>query len=98
MAAERRGALPSADGGKERYFVAGGKRGVPGGEFLIARGHQRPAIGAEFGTTGDVLIEERLNERAFGEMYGIPGAADNFPQRTEEEHLDLNGWSGRGHT
>src|SRR3954451_25247080 len=70
MDGECRSELASADRRQERDFVAGGQRGVPRGEFLVTRGHQRGAVACKLGRTGGVLIENLLDGRAFGEMDG----------------------------
>lgn len=94
-----RGASASADRGKKGDFVTGMERGAPSGEFLIARRDQRSAKAGELGMTRAVMGEELLDARAFCELDGVFGAADDILEAAEKEDFDAhglrNGWHKR---
>jgi hypothetical protein len=82
--------LAAAHGRQERDFVAGMERRAPSGKFLVARGDYGSAETRELGMAGGVASEESFDKRAFGEVDGVFGAADNFLEAAEEEHLDAD--------
>src|ERR1700730_11886657 len=89
--------FPAAHGGKERDFITGMERRAPSGEFLVAGGHHRGAEARKRGLPGGVPGEEFFDKRAFGDVGGVFGAADDFLETAEKEHLDADGWSGGSH-
>jgi len=76
---------------KKGDFVAGLQRGVPGNEFLIARGDYGRAIICEVGMGRAERGEKRFDWRAVGELDGVFRLADDFFEATKEEDADGGG-------
>ncbi len=73
------------------------ERSVPGGEFLIAGGHERGAIFCELGIAGGINGEKLFDGGGAGEVDGILGVAGDFFEAAEEEDFDANGLGDGGH-
>jgi hypothetical protein len=83
-------ASATAHGREEGDFVAGTKRGIPGGEFLVARSDHRGAVFCEFGVPRRIESEKLLDRRGVGELDGILGVAGEFFEAAEKQDFHAN--------
>jgi hypothetical protein len=90
-------ASAAAHGRKEGDFVAGVERGVPGGEFLIARGDYGGAIFREFGNLTCVGAEELFNGGVGWEIDAVFLEAGEIFEAAKEEDFDADGLGGGWH-
>jgi hypothetical protein len=80
--------LASAHRGKKGDGITVGDGTVPGGKFLIARGHQRRAKGDQVREARGVLIKD-IRERCTGaDFQRLLGDAGQLPEAAEEEHFE----------
>jgi hypothetical protein len=85
------GTSAAAHGRKEGDFIAGMERGVPGGEFLIARSDDGGAVFGEVGNALGEKSEELLDGGGVLEFHGIFGAAQEFFEAPKEKDFDADG-------
>jgi len=76
---------------KKGDFVAGLQRRAPGGEFLIARGHQGAAVASELGPARNEGGEKLLDARTGSELDEFLRSAGYFLEAAEEENFYLDG-------
>src|SRR5260370_8790507 len=83
---------------KKSDFVAGLQRGAPGGEFLIARGHQGAAVAGELRPARNEAGEKFLDARTGGEFDQFLRSTRDFLEAAEEQTLYLRGrrYAARG--
>jgi len=89
--------LAAAHGREEGDFVAGMESRVPGGEFLIAGGHQRGAEVSQVGIPGGKVGKELLDRSSVGKLKRFLGVADDFLESAKEEDFDADGLRNRWH-
>src|SRR5260370_30962147 len=63
---------------KKSDFVAGLQRGAPGGEFLIARGHQGAAVAGELRPARNEAAEKFLHPRTGTEVDALLHSTRDF--------------------
>lgn len=76
---------------KKSDLVAGLQRRAPGGEFLIARGHQGAAVASELRPACNEGGKKLLDTRTGGELDEFLRSACNFLEAAEEENLYPDG-------
>lgn len=74
----------AAYGREKRDFVAGAERGIPGGEFLVARSDHRGAVFCDLGMARGVESEKLLDRHSVCELDGILGMAGEFLEAAEK--------------
>lgn len=87
----------SANGWKKSDFVTGAERGIPRGEFLIARGDQRAAKFLEPGIASGDALEKIFDGGGIRDIDGILRAADKLFDLAEEENVYMNGLGDSWH-
>ena len=76
---------------KKSDFVAGLQRRAPGGEFLIARGHQGAAEASELRSACNETGEELLDTRTGSQFDKFFRSASDFLEAAKEENFYLDG-------
>src|SRR5260370_19588596 len=69
---------------KKSDFVAGLQRGAPGGEFLIARGHQGAAVAGELRPARNEAGEKFLDGRTGSEFHQFLPSTTHFRAAAEQ--------------
>ena len=79
--------LATADRRKKCDFVTRMKQGVPGGKFLITRGHDRRAVFGEFRDARGIEGKELFDGGGFCKVEGILSVANDIFQAAKEKHF-----------
>src|SRR6266446_2059738 len=76
---------------KKGDFIPGLQRGAPGGELLIARGHQGAAVASQLRTAGNEGGEKLLDTRAGSELDELLRTTRDFLEAAEKKNPNLDG-------
>ena len=92
-----RNVLATAYWRKERNFVAGMERSIPGSEFLVERSDDGRAEFCEFGILLGVESKELFHCGGLWKVEALFGMAGEVFETAEEEDLHANGLGDGGH-